>query len=145
MNYTLSGRRLDIQLKGSVLPGHEDRWDRVLIAIEDVTEREAARRQLSTSETYARGLFEHSPVSLWVEDFSAVKQLLDDVRRQGISDFRVFTDVHPEFVSRCMSEIRVIDVNRHTLELFSPPTSRPCCAGSATSFVTRCGSISGSS
>ena len=121
VNYTLSGRRLDIQLKGSVLPGHEGRWDRVLIAIEDVTEREAARRQLSTSETYARGLFEHSPVSLWVEDFSAVKQLLDDVRRQGISDFRVFTDVHPEFVSRCMSEIRVIDVNRHTLELFSSP------------------------
>jgi diguanylate cyclase (GGDEF)-like protein len=121
VNYTLSGKRLDIQLKGSILPGHEDRWSRVLIAIEDVTERETARRQLAASETYARGLFEHSPVSLWVEDFSSVKQLLDDVRRQGITDFRVFTDVHPEFVSRCMSEIRVIDVNRHTLELFSAP------------------------
>jgi diguanylate cyclase (GGDEF)-like protein len=121
VNYTLSGTRLDIQLKGSVLPGHEERWDRVLIAIENVTEREAARRQLAASETYARGLFEHSPVSLWVEDFSSVKHLLDDVRRQGIADFRVFTDVHPEFVSRCMSEIRVIDVNRHTLDLFSAP------------------------
>ncbi|HEV2565662.1 MAG TPA: sensor domain-containing diguanylate cyclase [Microvirga sp.] len=121
VNYTLSGKRLDIQLKGSVLPGHEERWDRVLIAIEDVTERETARRQLAASETYARGLFEHSPVSLWVEDFSSVKQLLDDVRRQGITDFRVFTDVHPEFVSRCMSDIRVIDVNRHTLDLFSAP------------------------
>jgi diguanylate cyclase (GGDEF)-like protein len=86
-----------------------------------VTERETARRQLAASETYARGLFEHSPVSLWVEDFSAVKALLDDVRRQGICDFRVFTDVHPEFVSRCMSEIRVIDINQHTLELFSAP------------------------
>ncbi|QRM31009.1 sensor domain-containing diguanylate cyclase [Microvirga sp. VF16] len=121
VNYTLSGKRLDIQLKGSVLPGHDERWDRVLIAIENVTERETARRQLATSETYARGLFEHSPVSLWVEDFSSVKRLLDDVRRQGITDFRVFTDVHPEFVTRCMSEIRVIDVNRHTLELFSAP------------------------
>ncbi|MBA1156501.1 sensor domain-containing diguanylate cyclase [Microvirga mediterraneensis] len=121
VNYTLSGKRLDIQLRGSVLPGHEDRWDRVLIAIEDVTERETARRQLAASEIYARGLFEHSPVSLWVEDFSSVKNLLDDVRRQGITDFRVFTDVHPEFVTRCMSEIRVIDVNRHTLELFSAP------------------------
>jgi len=121
VNYTLSGKRLDIQLKGSVLPGHDDRWDRVLIAIEDVTERETARRRLAASETYARGLFEHSPVSLWVEDFSSVKHLLDDVRRQGITDFRVFTDVHPEFVTRCMSEIRVIDVNRHTLELFSAP------------------------
>jgi diguanylate cyclase (GGDEF)-like protein len=119
VNYTLSGRRLDIQLKGSVLPGYEESWERILIAIEDVTERESARRQLAISEEYARGLFEHSPVSLWVEDFSVVKQLLEDIRDRGISDFRVFTDVHPEFVTRCMSEIRVIDVNRHTLELFA--------------------------
>jgi diguanylate cyclase (GGDEF)-like protein len=121
VNYTLSGRRLDIQLKGSILPGYEDSWERILIAIEDVTERESARRQLAISEEYARGLFEHSPVSLWVEDFSVVKQLLEDIRDRGISDFRVFTDVHPEFVLRCMSEIRVIDVNRHTLELFAAP------------------------
>ena len=32
------------------------------------------------SEQYARGLFEHSPVSLWVEDFSGIKRLLDEVR-----------------------------------------------------------------
>jgi diguanylate cyclase (GGDEF)-like protein len=121
VNYTLSGRRLDIQLKGTILPGYEQSWDRVLIAIEDVSERESARRQLVISEVYARGLFEHSPVSLWVEDFSSVKQLLDEVRDRGITDFRVFTDVHPEFVLRSMSEIRVIDVNRHTLELFVAP------------------------
>ncbi|MGH6755085.1 MAG: histidine kinase, partial [Bradyrhizobium sp.] len=118
VNYTLSGRRLDIQLRGSVLPGYEADWGRVLVAIEDVTERETARRQAAAAEEYARGLFHHSPVSLWVEDFSAVKRLMDDIRERGIVDFRVFTDVHPEFVTRCMSEIRVIDVNRHTLDLF---------------------------
>jgi diguanylate cyclase (GGDEF)-like protein len=116
VNYTLSGRRLDIVLNGSILPGYGASWERVLIAIEDVTERE-----LTVSEEYARGLFEHSPVSLWVEDFSSVKRLLDEIRERGITDFRVFTDVHPEFVLRCMSEIHVIDVNRHTLELFAAP------------------------
>lgn len=121
VNYTLSGRRLEIQLKGTILPGYEDSWKRVLIAIEDVTERELAQRQLAASEGYARGLFEHSPVSLWVEDFSGVKRLLDEARDRGISDFRVFTDVHPEFVQRCMSEIRVIDINQHTLDLFAAP------------------------
>jgi diguanylate cyclase (GGDEF)-like protein len=86
-----------------------------------VTDREEARRRLSGSENYARGLFEHSPVSLWVEDFSGVKRLIDEVRNQGITDFRIFTDVHEEFVRRCMSEIRVIDVNQRTLELFGAP------------------------
>jgi diguanylate cyclase (GGDEF)-like protein len=121
VNYSLSGRRIDIQMTGRVLPGHEQSLDRVLIAIEDVSEREAARRDHSASENYARGLFEHSPVSLWVEDFGAIKLLLDEIRQQGIEDLRVFTDVHPEFVERCMHEIRVLDVNRQTLELFQSP------------------------
>ncbi|MEF2552791.1 sensor domain-containing diguanylate cyclase [Aurantimonas sp. A2-1-M11] len=118
VNYTLTGKRLDVQLKARLLPGHESDWKRLLISTEDVTEREDRRRELAVSEAFARGLFEHSPVSLWVEDFSAVKVLIDDARLRGITDFRTFVDVHPDFVSRCLSEIRVIDVNRHTLELF---------------------------
>jgi diguanylate cyclase (GGDEF)-like protein/PAS domain S-box-containing protein len=121
VNYTLTGKRLDIQLSLTILPGHEQSWDRIMIAIEDVSERESARRRLVTSENYAFGLFAHSPVSLWVEDFSAVKRLIDDARIRGVEDFRVFTDVHEEFVSRCMSEIRVLDVNSRTLELFCAP------------------------
>jgi diguanylate cyclase (GGDEF)-like protein len=118
VNYSLDGRRIDIQMTGRVLPGYEADWSRVLVAIEDVTERETARRAHARSALYAQGLFEHSPVSLWVEDFSRIKLLLDEVREQGIIDFRVFTDVHPEFVERCMAEIRVLDINAQTLTLF---------------------------
>ena len=121
VNYTLPGDRLDIQLKATILPGYEDSWTRVLLAIEDVTTREDARRRLVGSENYARGLFAHSPVSLWVEDFSGVKRLIDEIRGRGITDLRVFTDVHEEFVQRCISEIRIIDINQHTLDLFGAP------------------------
>ncbi len=117
VNYTLSGRRLDIQLNAHVLPGHEDSWDRVLFSIEDLTERLRAERRLHASEQYARGLFEHSPVSLWVEDFSAVRKLLSMLREQGITDFSTFLRVHPEFIDRCMQEIRVLDVNQQTLQM----------------------------
>ncbi|HEY4202876.1 MAG TPA: sensor domain-containing diguanylate cyclase [Devosiaceae bacterium] len=121
VNYSLTGRRIDIQMTGRVLPGFEENWERVLVAIEDVTEREAARRQQAISAQYAQGLFAHSPVSLWVEDFSSIKNLLDEARSRGIEDFRTFTDVHPEFVQRCMSEIKVLDVNQQTLQLFGAP------------------------
>lgn len=89
VNYTLGGRRLDIQLEGRILPGYESDWGRVLVAITDVTERESARRNLAISETYARALFTHSPVSLWVEDFSGVKTLIDQVRKCKVADFRI--------------------------------------------------------
>lgn len=124
VNYTLGGRRLDVLLKGKVLPGHEERWDRVLVSTEDITELEGARHRVTEAEQYVRGLFEYSPVSLWVEDFSAVKHLLDDARAAGITDFRTFTDVHPEFVERCMAEIHVLDVNQHTLEMFAAPDKK---------------------
>ncbi|MCY0094119.1 sensor domain-containing diguanylate cyclase [Hoeflea ulvae] len=121
VNYTLTGRRMDIQLKGAVMPGHEATLGRILVTTEDVTQREDARRNEIRSRRYAEGLLEHSPVSLWVEDFSEIKALMEEVRDRGITDFRVFMDVHPEFVRQCMSEIRIIDVNQATLDLFCAP------------------------
>jgi len=121
VNYTLSGRRLEILLHGTVLSGSESSWRRVLIAIEDTTERSAAQRAQADAERYARGLFDHSPVSLWVEDFSGIKALLDEVAASGVTDFRTFTDVHPEFVERCMEKLRILDVNRQTLTMFGAP------------------------
>ena len=121
INYTLGGRRLDIQLRGIVLPGHETSWSRLLLTTEDVTAREEARRQEEQQRRYAEGMFEHSPVSLWVEDFSRIKILLDKIRCRGIVDFQVFLDVHPEFVRQCMSEISVLNVNQATLDLFCAP------------------------
>lgn len=121
VNYTIGGERLDIQLRGVVMPGYENTLERILLTTEDVTERETARRNEAENRRYAEGIFQHSPVSLWVEDFSRINVMLEDLRDRGIVDFRVFTDVHPEFVRQCMSEIRVIDVNQATLDLFCAP------------------------
>ena len=121
VNYTLDGRRLDLLLKGVVLPGHQQSWDRVLVVVEDITELESARRRLAASEEYSRGLFEHAPVSLWVADYSAIRRLLTELRQRGIIDFRTFTEVHPEFIERCYSEIEVLDINHHTLTLLKAP------------------------
>lgn len=119
VNYALDGRRMDIQIHVRVLQGHEANWDRVLVSLEDVTEKVKARHKLVESEQYARSLFECSPVSLWVEDFSGVKELLDEARAQGIQDFSVFLSVHPDFVARCARKIKVLDMNQHTLQMFA--------------------------
>ncbi len=118
VNYSLDRRRLDVRISARILPEHEVTWGRVLVSLEDITPQVQGAAQLLHSERYARDLFEHSPVSLWVEDFSAVKRLMEEVRQQGIRDFKTFIKVHPDFVSRCMKEIRVIDVNQQTLQMF---------------------------
>ncbi|MGY4707739.1 PAS domain S-box protein [Candidatus Bipolaricaulota sp. J31] len=66
----------------------------------------------------ARYLFEESPVSLWVEDFSAIKERLDSLRAQGVTDLKSYIEDHREFVEECVRLLRVEEVNRTTLRLY---------------------------
>ena len=117
-NYTLSGKKLDIKLRGIVLPGSEQSLERVLITTEDITDYQNAHRNEEKNRQLAESRFIYSPTSLWVEDFSQVKQSLDQLRNMGIDDFRTFLDVHPEFIKQCADDIILLDVNQATLDLF---------------------------
>lgn len=111
VNYALDGSALDILLHWRILPGHETTWDRVLVTIENITERKRAEQRL-------RHLFEASPISLWEEDYREIKAYFDELRAQGVADLRTYLDANPDAVDRCMGLIRVLDVNQKTVELF---------------------------
>jgi diguanylate cyclase (GGDEF)-like protein len=122
VNYALDGAPIDILLSRCALPGHERDWSRVLVSIVDISERKRADRALAASEAYARGLFEHSPVSLWVEDYTGIKRLFAGLRAQGVHDLARYLRTNPDFVQTCIASINVIDVNQRTLNLFRAPT-----------------------
>ena len=73
---------------------------------------------LRNSEKRYRALFEYSPISLWEEDLSQVKKHIDDLRDNGFNDFRKYFSEHPEEVLHYISMIKVLDVNKATLELY---------------------------
>ncbi len=84
----------------------------------DITERKRVELALRESEAHQRALFEDSPVSLWEEDFSAVKQRLAALRQEGVEDIAAYLTAHPETVAECASLVKVTDVNRATLKLY---------------------------
>src|SRR5258706_2083113 len=85
----------------------------------DLEMRVVARTaELSSSEARFRGLFEHAPVSIWEEDFSAARQYIDDLRRAGVVDFSAYFDAHPEAVAGIAARVKIVDVNRTTLEMY---------------------------
>jgi diguanylate cyclase (GGDEF)-like protein/PAS domain S-box-containing protein len=85
----------------------------------DLERRVAARTaELSASEARFRGLFEHAPVSIWEEDFSAVRQYVDDLRAAGVMDFPAYFEAHPQEVTKCAARVKIVDVNRATLEMY---------------------------
>ncbi|MHA3058035.1 sensor domain-containing diguanylate cyclase [Acinetobacter sp. ANC 5584] len=121
VNYSISGKRIDIQLRGQILPEAAQDLSRILVTTEDITAYQNARRQEFKNRTLAEARFVYSPVALWVEDFSIVKKKLDHLKYIGIEDLRTFLDVHPEFVRDSIAGIRVLDVNQKTLDLFLAP------------------------
>ena len=111
VNYRLDGEALHIRLHWRILPECESTWECVLVSIENIT-------ALKIAEERFHNLFEHAPISLWEEDYGALKEEFDRLRAQGVVDLKAHLESDPETVRRFMGMIRVLDVNRKTLELF---------------------------
>lgn len=73
---------------------------------------------LQISERNYRDIFETSPVSIWKEDWTEVIRSIEELRNEGITDFKAYFDAHPEFVEKELAKIGIIDVNETTLTMF---------------------------
>jgi PAS domain S-box-containing protein len=69
------------------------------------------------TESHYLTLFEDSPVSLWEEDFSQVKEYFDSLRASGVTDFRKFFQDNLDEVLKCAELVEIVRVNRATLKL----------------------------
>jgi len=96
----------------------------VIWVARDITLRKNAEEALRLNEARYHTLFENSPVSLWEEDFSAVKHYLDDLKEAGITNIRAFFGDHPEELEKCISLIKVLDVNNAALKLVHAKSKR---------------------
>ena len=111
------GTQFWAQLEASVRQNAEG-VDVCRVTFSDTTERKQLERALQDSYARYYSLFQDSPIALWVEDFSAVKSFLDNVRAQGITDFRRYFDTHPASVRACATLVKVIDVNDAAVQMY---------------------------
>jgi PAS domain S-box-containing protein len=92
--------------------------DGLAVFATNITERKQADERLRASEQRFRSLFEDSPICIWDEDFSLVKRHIDQLRADGVSDFRAYFASHPDEVMACASMVKIVDVNRAALEIY---------------------------
>jgi diguanylate cyclase (GGDEF)-like protein len=109
--YRLSGEVLQLQMHWRILPEYLSSWEGVLVSMENITALKQAERRYQL-------LFEYAPISLWEEDYSALKTELDNLRARGVTDIQKYLSSHPEAVDHFISMIRVLNVNQRTLQLF---------------------------
>src|SRR5262245_7881333 len=88
----------------------------------EILDRTRAEDALRESEGRYRHIFQTVGVSIWKEDFSLLKAAIDDLKGQGVQDFRQYFAAHPEFVGQAISMVTIVDVNDVTVKLFAAPS-----------------------
>jgi PAS domain S-box-containing protein len=121
VEYRVARRTGEVRIvhsQGDVTRDESGRPQRVFGIIQDVTDRKRAEAEVRESERRYRYVFQSTGVSIWEEDFSQIKDAIDELKARGVRDFREYFAAHPEFVERAIAMVKVVDVNDATLELF---------------------------
>ncbi len=75
-------------------------------------------------ETLDSSIFDLTPIPMWIEDFSEVKQLFDLWRNQGVENLYEFLSQNENLVVECAHKIKIIKVNQKVLDLFEAKKPR---------------------
>jgi len=94
--------------------------------IEDISEKKLAVENIQKSETRFKSLFDDSPVALWEEDFSMVKNCVKELGLIGKTREEVasYLEENPDFVKKCISLVKIININNECLTLHYPKTKQ---------------------
>ena len=83
----------------------------------DELSENALRQKLEIAENHYRSLFEGCLVPIWEEDFSKVKDYLEDLKKSGVTNIRSYFTEHPEKIAECFNLLVAIDTNQSAVEL----------------------------
>jgi diguanylate cyclase (GGDEF)-like protein/PAS domain S-box-containing protein len=92
-------------------------------------------KNLRESEERFRLVYENSPISIWEEDFSAVKERLDLLNQSIDSDIENYLTNHPETVKELATLVKVVNINTATLELHGAETKNELFEGLHKTFI----------
>lgn len=79
---------------------------------------------LRLSEQKYRDLFDESPISIWEENWSSLKPILEQLLREHGNGLEAFLVDHPEVVNELDASIKVLTVNNRTVKLFQLPDKK---------------------
>ncbi|MGD8913620.1 MAG: PAS domain-containing protein, partial [Candidatus Thiodiazotropha sp.] len=94
----------------------------------------SAERQSEDLIRY-RTIFENSPISIWEEDFSEIKEIFDQLRGEGITDIEIYLEAHPEVVRQYAKRIKIVDINRAALTLHGAGSKEELLTGLVKTFT----------
>jgi len=85
---------------------------------DQLAETRLVEAALRMSEEEYRKIFDYAPVSIREEDVSELEAAFENLRTQGVTDFRRYFDEHPSFLEKAPQLIKIGRLNDATLTLY---------------------------
>jgi signal transduction histidine kinase len=123
VNYTMSGKPIQLLLSWIVTSGHEINYDEVIVASVDITAQKHAEEALRQSEENYRLLFHEAPIAIWKQDFSEIKIFLDELRDTGIVDMEAYLRDNPADTAHCLRLVKIIEANPVAMQMHNAMTT----------------------
>lgn len=95
----------------------KDQYLGSIAMVSDITQRKRLEQEKEQSIVHYQSLFENSPIPIWDEDFSDVKNRIDELKAQGISNIKRYLMHHQQEVVHLASLLRVNAINQAVVEL----------------------------
>ncbi|BAU48307.1 hypothetical protein SVA_1753 [Sulfurifustis variabilis] len=87
-------------------------------AFVDITARKQAEEAVRASEARFRHIFQSAAVAIFEDDFLPAWEMLQALKREGVTDFRTYFREHPDAVQRAAELVRVNEANREGCEIW---------------------------
>ena len=91
---------------------------RMVAFIHDITARKLAQEKQHEAEVRLKSIFEYSPISIWEEDFSLVKNYFNQLRNEGVDDIRTYFSTYPHVVIEIASLVKILEINQTSVRFF---------------------------
>ncbi len=127
---------IPLEIRSTPVMIEEEEFKEILLIGRDLRERKKAEQALTQSEEYYQNLFEDTPISLWEDDFSLVKNYIDGLKKDGMTDFQQYFQENPSAIDECIRLVDVINVNL-TSVLLNKASSKADLLSNAAELYTR--------
>lgn len=111
------GRPLETILSFRI-PKSEEAARDVPISVIDITDNKLAEETLQKSEERFRTLYHQLPMGVTIEDYSAVKPVIDQLKEAGINNLRTYFRRNPDKLKEIVDKIELRAVNESQLAIF---------------------------
>jgi len=93
-----------------------------LSELKDRNKRSSEKDDMPLSINHYERLFNNSPTPLWEEDFTDLNKYLKKLKEKGVKDLRKYFDKKPAELKKCLSIIKILDVNKEAVKLYKAET-----------------------